>query len=61
MVFCGNKEYDFVLYALLWEHNNLAFTERFQNNTQCVCVWLYLWRDYTMYMFELSVTCAMLI
>ena len=36
MVFCGNKEYDFVLYALLWEHNNLVFTERFQNNTQCV-------------------------
>ena len=30
MVFCGNKEYDFVLYALLWEHNNLVFTEGFR-------------------------------
>ena len=32
MVFCGNKEYDFVSFALLWKYNNLAFTERFQKD-----------------------------
>ena len=58
MVFCGNKEHDFVSLHLLWKYNNLVFTERFQNNTLCVCVWLHLWRDYTMTMLELSATCV---